>query len=198
MEKRVCYICKIEKEINKFSFTNKEKNIYKYECKNCVSEIDKKRRNTEEYREKRRLINKEYKEKNKPLTRKYNKINDKDKDKKTTKSKQKRRPAFTNGIKNENLQIPHITRVYGLTEKDYELLLEKQDGKCGICGIKEIDFITNNKIKRKITRFFIDHDHETKIIRGLLCDKCNRGIGLLGDSYESVIKATFYLKKYSL
>ena len=191
-------MCKVEKQIIEFSLKNISKNIYQCSCKKCLRqkeiEYRKSKKDDIQYKEKIRLRNKEYRARNKTSTRQYNKKNDKDKKIST----QKRRPAFTNGIKNENLPIPHITRVYGLTEKDYELLLEKQDGKCGICGIKEIDFLTNNNIKRKITRFFIDHDHDTKIIRGLLCDKCNRGIGLLGDSYESVIKATFYLKKYSL
>lgn len=41
----------------------------------------------------------------------------------------------------------------------------------------------------------IDHDHETGAFRGWLCGKCNRGIGLLGDSVSGVTQALKYLKR---
>lgn len=38
----------------------------------------------------------------------------------------------------------------------------------------------------------IDHIHGTKIVRGVLCDKCNKAIGLLGDTKEGVERALAY------
>ncbi len=41
----------------------------------------------------------------------------------------------------------------------------------------------------------LDHDHETGKFRGWLCDKCNRGIGMLGDTYEGIVKGYNYLAR---
>ena len=89
----------------------------------------------------------------------------------------------------------HIEKTYGLSENGYIELLNKQNKKCGICGITEEKFLLTTGIKRKITKFFVDHDHNTNKIRGLLCDKCNRGIGLLNDDIETLKKAVTYLEK---
>jgi hypothetical protein len=43
-------------------------------------------------------------------------------------------------------------------------------------------------------RLVIDHDHKTNTIRGVLCDNCNKGIGLLGDTREGLLRAVAYLK----
>lgn len=42
-----------------------------------------------------------------------------------------------------------------------------------------------------------DHCHVTNTFRGWLCGKCNRGIGLLGDGLDIVLKAAEYLKRSS-
>ena len=82
----------------------------------------------------------------------------------------------------------NIKSQFGITIDDYETLLEKQKGLCAICGK------SNNGARKYFT---IDHDHETKKVRGLLCNQCNTGIGMLGDSAEIVIKAAAYLLQHS-
>ncbi len=72
---------------------------------------------------------------------------------------------------------------FGITQEEYLQLLDKQGNKCGIC---RCDYDKNK-------RFHVDHDHDTGLIRGLLCRKCNLGIGLLGDSLETVKRAVSYL-----
>lgn len=47
-----------------------------------------------------------------------------------------------------------------------------------------------NKIPDK---WCLDHDHNTEEFRGWLCDKCNTGIGKLGDSVDGIIQALNYL-----
>jgi Recombination endonuclease VII len=42
----------------------------------------------------------------------------------------------------------------------------------------------------------VDHDHERKLYRGRLCNACNRGIGFLKDSAETVTRAAVYLQDY--
>lgn len=45
-------------------------------------------------------------------------------------------------------------------------------------------------------RVVIDHNHDTGRVRGVLCDNHNKGLGLLGDTYESVIQTLEMLKEY--
>lgn len=69
----------------------------------------------------------------------------------------------------------------------FHKLFEEQNGSCAICGLHQ------NKMRRRIA---IDHAHDTKEIRGLLCDNCNRSLGLLKDSIEVLQNAISYLMKY--
>ena len=76
---------------------------------------------------------------------------------------------------------------YNITPKDYENILRKQDGKCAICGSSESQ-------KDGTKRFFVDHNHNTGKVRGLLCSKCNFGIGQFNDDVELLKNAIKYLK----
>lgn len=84
---------------------------------------------------------------------------------------------------------------YGITEEDYKKILAYQKNSCGICGITEEDFIKRTSHNKKPTSLFIDHCHDTGSVRGILCDSCNRGLGLLGDSTSNIEKALAYLTK---
>lgn len=79
-------------------------------------------------------------------------------------------------------------RVKTFPTASYDVLLKKQGGKCAICGVHEESYIEAHGKK-----FAIDHDHETGVIRGLLCCKCNRGLGYFKDSIESLKNAIAYL-----
>lgn len=63
-----------------------------------------------------------------------------------------------------------------------------QGGRCAICGEQE-DLTTPNR------GLHIDHDHDTGIVRGLLCGLCNRGIGALRHDTSRLARAIDYLKK---
>lgn len=69
---------------------------------------------------------------------------------------------------------------YGLTVEQYKILYDNQNGKCAIC-FKYFD------------KLHIDHDHVTEIVRGLLCNDCNTGIGMLKDDIEILWNAIRYL-----
>lgn len=72
---------------------------------------------------------------------------------------------------------------YGMTLEDYDEMVEKQSGCCAICS---------DKPKKTL---HVDHDHKTGDIRGLLCSKCNQGLGMLGDNKKGIAKALAYLEK---
>jgi hypothetical protein len=79
-------------------------------------------------------------------------------------------------------------RVYDITVKEYEHMRFLQKGRCCICGIHESEHKS---------RLYVDHDHDTGKVRGLLCHKCNTGLGFLCDSIEILEKALVYLKNNS-
>lgn len=75
---------------------------------------------------------------------------------------------------------------HNIDENDYISLVKSQNYVCAICGKKEIG-------KRR-RRLFVDHNHETNIIRGLLCSKCNSIIGFCGEDINILKSAILYLK----
>jgi hypothetical protein len=83
-----------------------------------------------------------------------------------------------------------LKRYYGLTLEDYQQKLEGQNYSCSICKT------TDNKVGDKQWSFVVDHCHETGKIRGLLCNQCNRALGMFQDSVDILEKATAYLKSY--
>lgn len=76
-------------------------------------------------------------------------------------------------------------RQHNLTYEDWLRLWEDQDERCLICGKSFIE----------PSEACIDHDHETDEIRGLLCRKCNAGLGLFNDDHKIIMKAMEYLLK---
>ena len=78
----------------------------------------------------------------------------------------------------------NLKREFNITEEQYNELFDKQNGYCAICGTHQKDLKT---------RLAVDHNHVTKKIRGLLCLKCNRGIGFLNDDIKILEKAITYL-----
>jgi len=74
---------------------------------------------------------------------------------------------------------------YGITIEEYELLLQKQNGKCAIC-----------KKEDKI-RLCVDHNHVTNEIRGLLCRNCNLAIGHFFDDVNTIYNSIEYLNMHN-
>jgi hypothetical protein len=77
---------------------------------------------------------------------------------------------------------------FGITKDEYNKIFELQDGKCAICNCPE-SAILNGKVKR----LAIDHCHQTNFIRGLLCQRCNMGIGQFNDNCVLLDNALEYL-----
>ena len=72
-----------------------------------------------------------------------------------------------------------------MTFDDYMAIAELQNFRCAICN--------TDVPGRGHKNFTVDHDHETGIVRGLLCWSCNAGIGLLKDNPKIVKAALDYL-----
>jgi len=71
-------------------------------------------------------------------------------------------------------------------EMDYSRLLLQQVGRCSLCRCLESE--------SRGGRLFVDHDHTTMAIRGLLCDNCNTGLGHFKDSAHLLDRAQDYVQ----
>lgn len=85
---------------------------------------------------------------------------------------------------------------YGITEEDYEKLLVQQKYSCKICGQKPDKCQTppDKSQTQPDKRLYVDHCHQTKAIRGLLCHKCNIALGHMNDNPEQLERAAAYLR----
>lgn len=79
-----------------------------------------------------------------------------------------------------------LKRKYGITHQDYLRMLDEQEGVCATCGLEES--------KNLHGRLYVDHNHETGKVRGLLCHQCNKALGNAQD--DATILYNLY--KYKL
>lgn len=77
---------------------------------------------------------------------------------------------------------------YGISIADYEALRMAQGSRCAICG--------TDKPGGRGKQLHVDHCHETGLIRGLLCNKCNSAIGYFADSPKRLRRAAAYLESW--
>lgn len=75
----------------------------------------------------------------------------------------------------------------------YDKLFDTQHGLCKICGDTET---TKHGKTGKVVPLSVDHNHVTGEIRGLLCTRCNHGLGLfrVDNGIDIVYKIINYLK----
>jgi hypothetical protein len=74
-------------------------------------------------------------------------------------------------------------KMYALTAEQHAELLAGQDGKCAICRAEDSRALS------------VDHEHGTGVVRGLLCRRCNLGLGCFGDDPYLLTLAIDYLKR---
>ncbi len=91
----------------------------------------------------------------------------------------------TKGDLKEQVRWNTIRRKYGLTREGFELLLREQRGRCGICRTTEPG----------LKGWSVDHDHVTDVVRGILCTRCNIGLGWFRDDPDLLIQAAAYLRQ---
>ena len=80
--------------------------------------------------------------------------------------------------------------MYGLTNEQYNEKLASQNNVCAICGKPE-----TSKTK-SLRPLCVDHNHDTKKVRGLLCRSCNLILGFSYESIENLQNAINYLRIY--
>ncbi len=86
-----------------------------------------------------------------------------------------------------------LKRAYGFSFDQYMHMYEKQGGKCAICGARKESFSSD---KGRNETLVVDHCHDKKHVRALICAACNKGLGHFYDDSELMQKAVEYLKKH--
>ena len=74
-----------------------------------------------------------------------------------------------------------LQRTYGISREEYDAMVAAQNGRCLICDEKPMRGLC------------VDHCHETKVVRGLLCNNCNVGLGYFDDDPIRLLRAAAYL-----
>jgi protein-arginine kinase activator protein McsA len=83
-----------------------------------------------------------------------------------------------------NNRIGAYKRNYGLKHDVAVSLAKNRIGECQICS--------------KVTKLVVDHCHETKVVRGLICDSCNKVLGHSFDNPQTLVKAANYLRNNTM
>jgi hypothetical protein len=190
MQSKICSNCKVEKEIHEFNKDKSKKFGVSNICRECsrfkgrnhyIKNIDYYRDYQQKLRNNNPDYNKKNYEKNKEKIKEYNKNSYK---------KLKNNPE---AFKQRTIEDKHrkLLKCFGITLDDYNTMLAGQNGVCAICGNSEISFDKRTGNTRSLS---VDHNHQTGQIRGLLCGKCNKMIGLAKDTIKILEQAINYLK----
>lgn len=81
----------------------------------------------------------------------------------------------------ESRRAARLRKRYDLTPEQYDEMARAQGERCAIC--------------EQIAVLVVDHDHDTGMIRGLLCSVCNAGLGMFHDQTSSLARAIEYLEE---
>ena len=93
----------------------------------------------------------------------------------------------------------YYRRTYGVSFEDLNRLLEAQKGRCGICGTYWKDCPAPKASRYEavfVQHLYVDHDHATGKVRGLLCNLCNIAIAYLKDDVRIIEAAKAYIEKW--
>lgn len=77
--------------------------------------------------------------------------------------------------------------LYGVDGEQYDRMLAAQNGGCAICGQERPDS----------RNLMVDHCHATDAVRGLLCARCNTGLGMFADDSDRLLATAAYLLQHS-
>jgi hypothetical protein len=166
---RNCYTCKQEKPLEDFVNRADAPHGKGYQCKECMRAYVKewRKRFPEKHVEQVKRWQQKNPEKRKANAREW-----------ARRKRQDRNWAFADALRGN----------HGITAEQYQAMHDAQNGKCAICGT------TESRSRNK--KLVVDHCHATERIRGLLCHRCNAGLGFFQDNIDLFNAAIAYLTKH--
>ena len=90
--------------------------------------------------------------------------------------------------RNVDHELRYRLKKYRLAPDEYRAQLEQQCGVCAICRAEHGG--------ARSQRLYVDHDHQAGMFRGLLCSKCNVGLGMFHDDVALLLAAAQYLREH--
>lgn len=162
---KTCRECGLEKPLTEFHRAAGMRDGHRSECKSCAARIKKARYAINREREIRRV----------QAWRRAN-------PERYLASQRAYKDANRHRLQRQH-RDRHLRKSYGIDSEDFELLVEAQMKLCAIC------------FRYLGKQLHVDHDHQTGRIRGLLCGKCNKAIGLLHDKPGLAEAAAKYLRR---
>jgi Recombination endonuclease VII len=92
----------------------------------------------------------------------------------------------------QSLKNTQLKSAFGIDLSHFYLMIMDQSNCCAICDKPETALTPSGEL----LYLSVDHCHETDVVRGLLCNKCNRGLGHFDDKAKTIQLAADYLKKH--
>lgn len=185
---RFCKRCQLDKPISSFLVSKKEEEPYGF-CKDCriADNLKNKAKRQQHYLDNKEKViakTKVYVENNREKVKQR---------KRNYREKNRERLILEGRLRYDNtpkdvLAEKELIKNYGITLEDKNKMFSDQENCCAICGSE------TSKSKRA---FCVDHCHTTGLIRGILCNSCNRGLGFFEDSIDSLESAIKYLNKHN-
>lgn len=165
---RACGMCGDTKPAADFSYRDKARGVLQARCKSCCSVAFKTYRqaNPDKFREYKWYAKPE----NKAAKAEYQR------------QRKREMPERVFHIRRNS----YLKSKFGITPERYEEMLAAQNGVCAICGSPEPG--------RSSPYFHVDHCHDTGVVRALLCNGCNLGLGHFKDDISRLEGAVAYLK----
>lgn len=94
-------------------------------------------------------------------------------------------------LNKERFKAYAIKSQFGMSPEEWQDIFSRQNGKCAICLLPE-----TSKLRGEVKTLSVDHHHASGKNRGLLCSRCNTGIGKLRDNPEILRSAADYIEKH--
>ena len=195
---KICTKCNLSKDDSEFRSRYDKRKDLTYSsssCKSCEREYSKSRyQNNSKYKQSNKITSKKFREDNPDYHKNYEytltqeqTVKYKEKAKEYyQKNKDKIKSYQRQYNKTDSCKNSKLKNKYSITLQQYNQMIYEQNNKCLICSC---EFSTIDKSRKPN----VDHCHKTNKVRGILCHKCNTGIGLLNENLEVLQKAIEYL-----
>lgn len=103
------------------------------------------------------------------------------------------RQSMTQEAWSAHMRKHNLKKSFGITPEEYERMHAAQYGLCAICGLPET-MVRHGKL----SVLAVDHCHDSKQVRALLCGSCNSGLGWFKDDPERMRRAADYVEEHQL